>query len=204
MYLLNPIEYTYPKLHINVMDILFKHQSQISKKFSDIKGVFNIDHVAIIIVNPRNEMVLFSSAPSVEFNLIVQGLWKFDMSFNPGFHTEGKILFWEDAYQNTYKKEIKYTKETQHNFSLGFNLIRKIQGFNLIYSFATRQNKSNLYEFYENLTQELISLGDYGYKLLRDIYGYYSDNYDPPIVDSSNHPSKKERHLRLITGNYDS
>ena len=198
---LDPVNAPQYKMHENILNILFKHKNEIFRKLSDLRGLYFIDHVAITLINPNNEIVVLSLTPSVEFKLIMQGLWKFDMSFNPLSYTNAEMLFWNKAYINGYHNEIKCIKETQHNFSLGFNLIKKIDSFNFIYSFATRKNTKGLQKYYEDLRQELLMLGDYAYKLLRDIYVQYENTYTPPFLDETKIFTKQKSHLKLVVDN---
>lgn len=189
------------KLHPNTLDILFKHKSEIFRKLGDIRGLHYIDHIAITIINPNNEIVVFSITPSVEFNLVLQGIWEFDLSFNPKYYTDSNIVFWDKFYGSGYVNRIKEIKEIQHNFTLGFNLIRKIEDFNIIYTFATRHNHANLKQYYMSIVGELFALGDYGYKLLRNLYIEYSEEHPPLLIDSPNNAKKIKKHLKLIINN---
>ena len=183
-------------IHPNIFDILFKHKSEISRKLSDLKGLYFIDHVALSFINPEREMVIFSTTPSVEFNLLAQGLWQFDKSFNPNSYRDQEILFWDKAYSHGYHHEIKRIKETQHHFSLGFNVMRHINQFHFIYSFATRHTESDLHDYYQGLIPALLALGDYGYKQLQPIYQQYSHHRSPMIE-----ASRVKKHLKLIVNN---
>jgi len=179
------------KLHDDLLDILFKHKKDISLKLSDIRGMFNIDHVSINILNSRNELIIFSSTPSVEFNLIMNGLWKYDRSFLPTFLEDRSLFWWENAYMDGNKKIIKQIKEEMHGYTLGFGLTQKIDTLNLIYSYATRSKEKNLKDYYISHKNDLLLVGDYAFRLLRDIYLLY----DHPIVNI------KKPYLKLIINN---
>lgn len=196
MHQINLQDDTSTYIHPNIIDILFKHKSEISRKLSDLKGLYFIDHVALSLINPDHEMVIFSTTPSVEFNLLAQGLWQFDRSFNPRSYTDKEILFWENAYARGHHHEIKRIKETQHHFSLGFNVMRRINQFHFIYSFATRHTESDLHHYYQGLIPALLALGDYGYKQLQSIYQQYSHHHLPMIE-----ASRTKKHLKLIFNN---
>lgn len=188
-------------MHPNILEILFKHKNEIFRKLSDLRGLYYIDHVSITLIDPDHEITIFSITPSVEFNLIVQGLWHFDRSFNPAHYAPGKLLFWDKAYLNGYQNDLKYIKETQHDFSLGFNLLRKVDNFNLIYSFATRKTGIDLKKYYQSMICDLYSFGDYGYRQLRDIYDQYSDKYPAPLVEVDNQIAHMRSYLKLIVNN---
>jgi len=120
-------------LHEDILEILFKHKEEIYEKFIDLRGVYLIDHLAIKIIDPNNKILVFSITPSVEYNLIVQGLWRHDKSFSVNFQKNNSFYVWEKAYSAKYFNEIKFVKEFKHGFTLGFNISKKINNFNLIY-----------------------------------------------------------------------
>src|SRR3990167_4119254 len=97
--------------HEDIIDMLFKHKEEIYNNLLDLKGVFLTDHIAIKIIDPKKKMVVFSMTPSVEYNLIVQGLWKYDKSFSLEFQKQHSFYTWEDAYSEKYFNEIKYIKQ---------------------------------------------------------------------------------------------
>jgi hypothetical protein len=179
-------------LHEDILDILFKHKGEVHRKLIDLRGIFLIDHIAIKIIDPSNRIVVFSITPSVEYNLIVQGLWKYDLSFSTHFQKDNSFYAWEKAYLKPYFNEIKYIKEQKHGFTFGFNISKRINAFNFIYSYATRSKNTRLPEYYYNYTQELSALGDYGYKLIHGIYAKYCnpDFELPSFACKKNYPAK--------------
>lgn len=188
-------------LHKNILDILFKHKEEVYKRLIDLRGIFLIDHIAIKIINPNNEITIFSITPSVEYNLIVQGLWKYDYGFSPDFKQLNKIHIWENGYSKEYFNEIKSIKELKHGFNFSFNLLRKQGAFNLIYSFATRSKNHDLFNYYNTHLSELSELGDYGYKLIHGIYlEYCSPEFViPSITAKKSHPIRT--FLKLVVNN---
>lgn len=200
MDLCNVVKTSILRMHPNIMDVLFKHKNEIFAKLNDIRGIYYLDHIAIILINPHNEIIIFSITPSVEFNLLAHNLWEFDLSFNPSAYKAHDLLFWNKAYVNPYKNQLLSIKETQHNFQLGFNILRPIDNFNLIYSFATRQQGLESQPYYQELANELLSLGDYSYRQLRHIYTQYSALI-PPVIESNAHNKRIKNYLRLIINN---
>lgn len=188
-------------LHENILEILFKHKEEIHKKLIDLRGTFFIDHIAIILIDPDNRIVIFSITPSVEYNLIVQGLWKHDYSFSSDFQKNNSFYPWEKAYSERYFNEIKSIKELKHKFTFGFNISKRINSFNLIYSFATRNKNNGLFEYYSSFINELSGLGDYGYKLIQNIYAkYLNPKFHLPSISCKK--NQVPRHsLKLITNN---
>lgn len=191
------------KLHASIMNILFKHKKDIANSLRDIKSIYGIDHVAIIVINPNYEVSIFSLSPSVEYNLVVNQLWKFDNCFDPAFLKDKSMSWWEEAYHRTYFAELRYIKECAHKFNLGMNLVRKIDGFTLVYSFATRSERIDLKEYYLNLKEELFQVGDYGYRLIRDFLVQYCAPYVAPVLMSGENIKKppQKSYLKLIINN---
>ena len=188
-------------LHEDILDILFNHKEEIYKKLIDLRGTFLIDHIAIKIIDPNKKILIFSITPSVEYNLLVQGLWKFDKSFSIKFQNSNYFYAWEKAYSKQYFNEIKYIKEHKHGFTLGFNTSKKIGAFNLIYSYATRSKNIDLLDYYRNHTNELLGLGDYSYKLIHNIYANYCDpSFSLPSI-TCRQPSRKKPILKLVVNN---
>ena len=188
-------------LHEDILDILFKHKKEIYKKLIDLRGTLLLDHIAIKIIDPNKKILIFSITPSVEYNLIVQGLWKYDKSFSIKFQNNNYFYIWEKAYSEQYFNEIKYFKEHKHGFTLGFNTSKKIGAFNLIYSYATRSKNVELLDYYRNHINELLGLGDYSYKLIHNIYANYCDpNFNIPSITYRQN-SHKTPILKLIVNN---
>lgn len=188
-------------LHKDIINILFQHKEEIYRHFIDIKGIFMIEHIAIKIINPNNEMIIFSITPSVEYNLIAQGLWKYDYGFSPYFLKKNTYCKWGTCYSNRYFHEIKFLKEHKHGFNFGFNLLKEQDNFNLIYSFATRSKNSHLDEYYRTHINEIYSIGDYGYKLIHPIYSQYiTENFKAPSVANTKNSFVKS-FLKLIINN---
>jgi hypothetical protein len=194
-------KYTDVILHDNILDILFKHKEEVHRKMIDLRGTFLIDHIAINIIDPNNKSVIFSITPSVEYNLIVQGLWKHDGGFSVMFQKNNNFYMWEKAYNQNYSNEIKQLKETKHGFTLGFNLSKNLERFNLIYSFATRSKNEGLFDYYSCHINELFMLGDYGYQSISNLYSSYCDlSFRLPSLISKQRYDKKT-HLKLIVDN---
>jgi hypothetical protein len=157
-------------LHQDILEILFRHKEHLYRSFDDVKGTFFIDHMAVKIIDPSNTMTLLSTTPSVEYNLLTQGLWKYDDSFSISYQRTHRFYSWGDAYQSEHFEQLKYLKEKKHGFTFGVNLSKKVGSFHLIYSFATRHQKSSLYEYYRQYISELFSIGDYCYKSVNPIF----------------------------------
>jgi len=61
-------------LHPLAKDMLFKHYNPLRRIFSNILGQLETDYVAIALINSTNQLLLFSSNPSTERNIIEKEL----------------------------------------------------------------------------------------------------------------------------------
>jgi hypothetical protein len=188
------------KMHPETIDILFKHKEEIHRKLVDLKGTFLLDHIAIYIIDPDERLVIFSLTPSVEYNLLCQNIWQSDKAFDSKFQIEKNFYLWEEAYSPENFNELKALKELKHGFTLGFNLSKKIDDFTLIYAYATRSQNKELLEYYHSHTKELFCLGDYGFKVLSNIYSQYCKKHQIPKINSNDQPKTKP-YLKLIVNN---
>jgi len=156
---------------------------------SNIIGIHHIDYVSYSIITPRNQLVIFSSTPSVEHNLIHLNLLSMDNMYNPILHTDGRLCWWNEAYTPSAATSLRKVKEIDHGYTHGFGFGRHIQDIKMTYSFATRADISDAKLFYLRHHADLIKLGDYGLKQLAQITGQYLS----PEAGVSN-----RRHLSLI------
>lgn len=188
-------------LHEDIINILFSHKQEVHKKLIDLRGAFLIDHIAITIIDPGGKVIIFSITPSVEYNLIAHNPWKHDFGFSIKFQKNNSFYIWEKAYSKKFFNEIKQMKETNHGFTFGFNISKKIDSYNLIYSYATRNENSDLNDYYHSHVNELSRLGDYAYTLIHNIYKKYNDSDAPlPTIDCNRNYFAKP-FLRLIVNN---
>lgn len=163
-------------LHDNIMDMLFGTKKEISYRLSDIIGMFNIDYISIIILK-SNRLYIFSTTPSIEFNLIAQNLLQHDKCYAPNLYPENTLFFWDEAYDGDYFCKIKKIKEINNNYTFGFGLTKQINNLQLTYSFATRSQEKNMSNYYLKNKLNLSKIGDYGFTLIKDIYAKYQNNF---------------------------
>lgn len=186
------------QLHPEALDALFKYKKEIYYKLSDIRGSYNIDHIAINIVTPENQLIVLSISPSVEYNLIIQNLWQYDKSFFPHLYKENEFFYWDDAYLPGHNNLIRTLKQEKHNYHLGIGLARRLGDLHLTYSFATRNPSKELKSYYFKHQSELLLLGDYAFKSIGDIYKRYHTSSPPPKRSPS---IIRSPHLKLVVRN---
>ena len=182
-----------PKLHKDILLISPLNYTKIRKAYEQVLGLNAIDHLSINIVNPDGEMVFLSSTPATGQNVCGTDLWRHDFSIHPETYENKKFYWWDECYAQGMKKILKFEKETKNNLSCGFICTRKVEGFHLMYSFATREVDPGIRDNIKEYQSEFIHMGDHCYGLVRDIYERYSGGYHPPILNSSNFPKQVGR-----------
>lgn len=145
----NPEKEDAVSLHPTITDTLYEHRRYVKNVFLQIKGHYEIAYFGINIISPANELISFSSMPHIEYNLIREGLWKYDPCFCSKKMSKNTLMWWDKISQdNLFLEQIKEIKLTSNHFKLGMTLSREINGFNILYSYATNSNKKNLKEYY--------------------------------------------------------
>ncbi|MFC3909314.1 hypothetical protein ACFORL_09550 [Legionella dresdenensis] len=174
-------------LHPHITDILFEHRRYVKNVFLQIKGHYDIAYFSINIINPSNELVSFSSMPHIEYNLIQQGLWKHDRCFSRKGLSKNTLLCWDNINaDNLFVDQIKEIKLTANHFSFGMSLLREIDGFSFLYSFATESNKTDLKKHYDAQIYNLIDIGDYFCTSVLNLYAEYCNGHSLPQLNKFN------------------
>ena len=166
------------KLHPEVIEILFENRRYIKNVFSNLKGLHGITHMGMACIDPLQELIAFSTTPNIEYNLFHQNLWLEDHCFNSGIEDKNSLLWWD--YQN---EQIEKVKLKNNYFTMGMTIYRPIGNFGLMYSFATDEKMERLRQFYSDNLFDLIDMGDYFYKSLRELYSSYSLKHVPPDLN---------------------
>ncbi|OGV29999.1 MAG: hypothetical protein A3E88_07495 [Legionellales bacterium RIFCSPHIGHO2_12_FULL_35_11] len=185
----------YPK----ILDILFENRRYIKNIFLNINGLYDIAHIGVTIIDPASEIVVFSSTPNIEYNLIHQNLWKNDLCFSPRQHNNNRLSWWDTQFDEIEKIKLKNNK-----FTVGMTITRQVNDFCLLFSFATRSKKKDLREYYESNIFGLIDVGDYFYKSIMSIYSSISVKYTPPKLDnlmSKASVISSRSYLKLVVSN---
>lgn len=170
------------KLHPEILNILLENRRYVKSVFLEINGLYDIAHFGLTIVDPSNEMVVFSSTPNIEYNLIHQNLWKHDPCFSSLMQDDNGLSWWNTDQLVDNGDEIERIKLQNNKFSFGVTISRPVNNFCFLYSFATRSKRDDLSEYYTSNIGELIDIGDYFYKSIMDIYSSYSIKYKPPTL----------------------
>ena len=168
-------------LHPDAIEILFENRRLIKNVFLNLKGLYGITHMGMACIDPSHELIVFSTTPNIECNLIHQNLWAKDHCYTPDSSQKNALLWWDYQDENIEKIKLKNNRLT-----LGMTIFRPIGDFFFIYSFATNEAAEGLRQFYNDNLFGLIDMGDYFYKSLRELYSSYALNHVPPQLKEFN------------------
>lgn len=191
-------------LHPDVLDILFENRKFMKNVFENIKGIHEVDHFGLTIIDPLNKLITFSTTPNIEYNLINQNLWQFDPVFSKNTVDPSSIIWWDELPISIENDKVKTIKLSNNKYALGVSLNRQVNDFSVIYSFATKSTDEGLKNYYVDNLSGLIDIGDYCYKLIHEVYLQYCDRYMPPKVQSLTskiYHEKSTPYLKLIVTN---
>lgn len=183
------------KLHPDAKIISFEHKLFILHTFNkNIQGLLGIDYFSLIIVDTQNVVSLYSTCPSLEFNLISDNLWEQDGIFNSENHQDGAFVFWDELYPPTFKNTLIKEKETKFGFLYGFYVMKQFNDLFVIYSFASKSQSDK--EVYRKSKDTLSRIGDCFFNELKGIYCQYiaqgNETFSLP---------KRSSFLRLVVNN---
>lgn len=192
-------------LHQNILNILFENKIYLKNLFSNVIGLFEVSYVSITIINPDEEAIIFSSMPSIQYNLISKGLWSHDNQ-RLMLKKKGLLVWWDEFHHfDDISDQVMNIKKVKNNLTLGMDILRDAaEGFYVIYSFATSNKGENLKDHYLLNHNNLLSVGNYCFKLIRELYEYYYPHYKLPKLGvhapwKKSHPNSP--YLELVVNN---
>lgn len=149
--------------HPNIMESLFGEKRLINRYFSDIKGICCVDHFAVKVFDYQGRFLIFSSTPSVEYNLITSNLWRHDKNFYP-IEEHNQIKVWDEHYNSGYSELLHKIKSQDHHFKFGFDMGCVKNDMKVTYTFATRSIIQNYRDYYEKNMSELLIMSAYAHR----------------------------------------
>ena len=153
-------------LHPQAKDLLFEHYRTLLRIFREVLGHLEIDYMAIALLSRHNELLFFSSHPSIEYNLIEQNIWQLDASFHPDFFLAGKARLWEDLYHKNGQGSLHHIKQESPKFPIGIAVPSRFEQYQVVYSFASKSNDETVKN---NLVNKIDTLGNIGKFCLQKI-----------------------------------
>ena len=179
------------KPHPLAESLLFKHKRDVLAVFNHVIGRYELAHLSIACINQANEVIFLSHTPSIEYHLMASELWKDDLSLDPLFYKNHQSKLWGELYTKDKYHELYHLKQTKNQFSFGFSIPLKRDGFYVIYSFATKAQHINPYLFFFDKQSILITIGNYCFNQLKSIVL-------PALLNETQQKIGRSRHLSLI------
>ena len=175
-------------LHPKAHDCLFQHYRALRNIFHDVLGHLELDYLSIVLISPSQELIYFSSSPSLELNLIELNLWQHDPILCIDMLDE-EIVVWNEIYQNTALFKLRHYKMEKSGICFGLSIPSRFKQFKVIYSFGMYQHEAKLEQ---ELTKNIITLKAMGKFCLQNIFEVFSAD---EILEK---PGEKKRHLYVI------
>lgn len=180
------------KLHPSAQEMLFSHYRLLRRVFNDVLGLFEIDYLAITIINSKSEILFFSSQPSIEYNLIEKDLWQLDPSYHGVFLNQEKPQTWEMLYPQNKKNQLRYYKQEAHNYSTGLTIPSRFEEKRVVYSFALTSLEESIQKHFHQNALRLTQIGQF---CLQNIMGHI------PMWDIEHCRKRESSYLKLVINN---
>ena len=148
-------------LHPDFIKTLFAYKNNVSSIFNDILGLYEISHFAISYIDSQNEMLTFSSTPSLEFNLFSSNLWLFDNTYQDYWFTLCSVSPWQALYKPECYDQLFYLKQLKHDYPIGVSMAAKTSDSYTIFSLASHAEDSQTQEYFANHYADFYKIGEY-------------------------------------------
>ncbi|MFA6301663.1 MAG: flagellar biosynthesis protein FlgJ [Legionella sp.] len=150
------------KLHPLAIEYLFKHYAVLRRIFSDVLGQLETDYVSIGLIDRTGQLILLSSKPSIEQNLIDKNLLEHDGSFQSAFVFQDKPSLWTDLYNPEHKHLLYQYKQTAPGLEEGIAIPANFAEYRAIFSFGFKLFSPLIH----NQLEKLLAIGKFS---LREI-----------------------------------
>ncbi len=195
------IRYTKTHLHPQIKTFLFQHFAIFTSIFRSVLGLLEIDYIGVALLNQYDEFLLFSSKPSIEWNLIENDLWQFDHSYHSSFFDQHEAKIWGELYHEPWRDELYYFKQKVPGLNFGFSIPSNYQNSQIVYSFATKSTRHHdIQKIIEN-PAECIRIGQFCLQkilnaiILPDLFNTAIQNKSFLKLIINNEPPKLSKHL---------
>ncbi|MFY7697712.1 MAG: hypothetical protein ACOVQX_02690 [Legionella sp.] len=160
-------------LNPQLLDLLFAHKGSVSTIFSDVLGLLNLDHIAIAYLNHKQQLTIFSSTPSLEFNLFNSPLWRLDKTYRPSWYTSCGQASWQELYTRSHYDQLYHVKQNIPGYHRTISFAVKQEENYLVYSFASHSQQPITKEIFAQQHEQLLKIGQYCTKGLLPLFGDY-------------------------------
>lgn len=148
------------KLHPLAKEYLFKHYAVLRRIFSDVLGQLETDYISIGLTNTLGQLILLSSKPSIEQNLIENNLLEYDGSFKPTFVFQDKPNHWAELYNIEYKDLLKKYKQVIPGLETGIAMPANCAKYRAVFSFGFKSVGS----LNDNQNEKLLAIGKFCFR----------------------------------------
>ena len=170
--------YRIAKLHERAMTMSYENMTKIRAAYNEVIGINEVDHISINIVDPSGKMSIISYNPSIAHTIIQDRSFIYNGSISPDFYENKDIYTWDEAYDPKVKDRIKFKMQIKHCIDIGIVLVKKIGGFHFLYSFAKRNNGSELLDSSIDDRAKYLAMGDHCVCVIKEIYQSYNEQYN--------------------------
>lgn len=168
--------------HKDVETIGLRNFYDLRRIYSDIIGLKYIDHFTINIESPDGVLTLLPYNPAIYISLRKSGLIRYDGNLSPSVYRNNDLFVWDKAYVPRFANDIKKIKEHRFNIQAGVVLVNKIDGFHIMYSFASKNNGTALIEAITHSREDFLFMGNHCYSYIRKIYNRHLTHYCAPTL----------------------
>ena len=148
-------------LHPHLFERLFTHKRYVFQVFSDILGLYGIDHVAITYINKKQEILTLSSTPALEFNLFKSQFWRFDQTYQARWYQQCSSASWDMLYDKPHVDVLYYLKQIKPRYPFGFSLAHAYAHGHMIYSLASHGQTPRTREQFKTEHAHFGTIGHY-------------------------------------------
>jgi hypothetical protein len=156
--------------HPHLLETLFAFKSNVSSVYRDILGIHEINHIAITRITAKNEILVLSSTPAMEFNLFNSSLWRQDQTYSPQWLALNTHEYWHNLYHPSRYDELYYLKQIKHDYPLGISVVEKIDNEWVVYSLASHKSSSETRLLFATEQEDFYKIGRYCFNLLKPIF----------------------------------
>ena len=149
------------KLHPLAQEMLFKHYVPLKRIFSNVLGQLETDYISIGLINDSNQLIILSSNPAAEQNILERHLWQLDTSYQLEFVYQDKPLPWSSIYKVNDSRQLYKYKLTNLGLVSGFAIPTDFDEFRVIFSFGFKYYEPDVLHKMKQKQTHFLALGKY-------------------------------------------
>ncbi len=185
------------KISAHGTTLAFENHWKLFKTYQEIIGLDGIDHFSINIADRKGEMAFLSYNPGMAYSAYLNKTYIYNGSISPTVYDKLDFYTWEEAHDPRFRENVTDIIQRKHGLDLGMIFTKKIAGFTLLYSFATRKNGEDFRLNGLENKSKFLQMGDHCLDQIKHIYQSYNPSFQ---VKSS---VEKINPLKLVIDNVD-